>query len=113
MTKNQTIDLLKSQLPGFYSVEQVINLIENIEEEKVQSTTKLTLDQVRDLTRSIVNAIEEEAQRDNIVCFKDVEFELNYDRKIEVTDVPINFNAIRDCIENELAEFFEPADDEE
>ena len=26
MTKNQTIDLLKNQLPGFYSVEQVINL---------------------------------------------------------------------------------------
>ncbi len=97
MTKNQTIDLLKSQLPGFYSVEQVINLIEKIEEE--QSTPKITFDQLRDLTRSIVNSIEEEAQRDNIVCFEDVEFELNYDRRIEVTDVPINFDAIRDCVE--------------
>ena len=107
MTKNQTIDLLKNQLPGFYSVEQVINLIEKIEEEKVQTAPKLTSDQVRELTQIIVNAIEEEAQRDNIVCFEDVEFELGYDRRIEVSDVPINFDAIRDCVESELTEYFE------
>ena len=34
MNKNQTIELLKNQLPGFYSVEQVISLIEGIEEPK-------------------------------------------------------------------------------
>lgn len=113
MTKNQTIDLLRNQLPGFYSVEQVINLIEKIEEEKVQSAPKLTLDQLRDLTQSIVNAIEEEAQRDNIVNFDDVELELGWDRKIEVTDVPINFDAIRDCVEEQLTEFFEDADNED
>ena len=113
MNKTQTIDLLKSQMPGFYSVEQVINLIEKIEEEEQQATAKLTFDQVRELTRSIVNAIEEEAQRDNIVNFEDVEFELGWDRKIEVTDVPINFDAIRDCVENELTDFFENADNED
>ena len=107
MTKNQTVDLLKNQMPGFYSVEQVINLIEKIEEEKVQTAPKLTLDQVRELTQIIVNAIEEEAQRDNIVNFEDVEFELGYDRRIEVSDVPINFDAIRDCVESELTEYFE------
>ena len=107
MTKNQTVDLLKNQMPGFYSVEQVINLIEKIEEEKVQTAPKLTSDQVSELTQIIVNAIEEEAQRDNIVCFEDVEFELGWDRRIEVSDVPINFDAIRDCVENELTEYFE------
>ena len=107
MTKNQTVDLLKNQMPGFYSVEQVINLIEKIEEEKVQTAPKLTSDQVSELTQIIVNAIEEEAQRDNIVCFEDVEFELGYDRRIEVSDVPINFDAIRDCVESELTEYFE------
>lgn len=113
MTKNQTIDLLRNQLPGFYSVEQVINLIDKIEEEKVQSAPKLTLDQLREITQSIVNAIEEEAQRDNIVSMDDVEFELGWDRKIEVTDVPINFDAIRDCVEEQLTEFFENAEEEE
>jgi len=113
MTKNQTIDLLRNQLPGFYSAEQVINLIDKMEEEKVQTAPKLTLDQLREITQSIVNAIEEEAQRDNIVNFDDVEFELGWDRRIEVRDVPINFDAIRDCIENELTDFFENADNED
>ena len=111
MTKNQTVDLLKSQLPGFYSVEQVINLIDKIEEE--QAKPKLSVDQLRDITSSIMNAIEEEANRDNIVCMDDVEFELDYQRRIEVTDVPINFDAIRDCIENGLTDAFEPLEEEE
>jgi hypothetical protein len=110
MTKTQTVDLLKSQLPGFYSVEQVINLIEKIEDE--QSTAKLSVEQLRDVTNGIMSSIEEEAQRDNIVCLEDVEFELNYDKKIQVTDAPINFDAIRDCIEEGLSEFFEEKEKE-
>ena len=60
-----------------------------------------------------MNAIEEEANRDNIVCYDDVEFELDYQRRIEVTDVPINFDAIRDCIETGLTDAFEPLEEEE
>jgi hypothetical protein len=32
MTKNQTVELLKKQLPGYYSADQVINLINEIED---------------------------------------------------------------------------------
>ena len=110
MTKNQTIDLLKNQLPGFYSVEQVINLIEKIEEEPVKP--KLSVTQLREIARSIVDAIEEEANNDNIVSFEDVEFELGWDKRIEVTDVPINFDAIRDCVENSLTDAFDPQEDD-
>jgi hypothetical protein len=111
MNKTQTIDLLKNQMPGFYSAEQVINLIEKIEEE--QAKPKLSVIQLKAITQSIVDAIEEEANRDNIVCYEDVEFELNYDRRIEVTDVPINFDAIRDCVENSLTDAFDPQEDED
>ena len=107
MTKAQTLAALGNQLDSFYSLEQVIKIVESIEEVKVQTAPKLTSDQVRELTQIIVNAIEEEAQRDNIVCMDDVEFELGYDRRIEVSDVPINFDAIRDCVESELTEYFE------
>ena len=31
MNKNQTIELLEKQLPGFYSVDQVIKIIQDIE----------------------------------------------------------------------------------
>ena len=111
MNKMQTIDLLKNQMPGFYSAEQVINLIEKIEEEQVKP--KLSVTQLREIARSIVDAIEEEASRDNIICMEDVEFELGWDKRIEVTDVPINFDTIRDCVENSLTEAFDPQEDED
>ena len=110
MTKSQTVDLLRNQMPGFYSVEQVINLIEKIEEE--QAKPKLSVEQLREITDNIMDEIEREANNDNIICMSDVEFELNYDRRIEVTDVPINFDAIRDCIENSLTEAFEESEED-
>jgi hypothetical protein len=51
--------------------------------------------------------------RDNIVCLEDVEFELGWDKRIEVRDVPINFDAIRDCVESELTEYFEEEEEED
>ena len=110
MTKTQTVDLLKNQIPGFYSVEQVINLIEKIEEEQVKP--KLSVTQLREITNDIVSAIEEEADRDNIVNMDDVEFELGWDKRIEVTSAPINFDVIRDCVENSLIDAFEPLEEE-
>jgi hypothetical protein len=110
MNKTQTIDLLKNQMPGFYSAEQVINLIEKIEEEPVKP--KLSVDQLREIANSIMDSIEEEANRDNIICMEDVEFELGWDKRIQVTEVPINFDTIRDCIENSLTDAFEEEDKE-
>jgi len=111
MTKNETVDLLKSQLPGFYSAEQVINLIEKIEEEQVKP--KLSVTQVREIAQSIVDAIEDEASRDNIICMEDVEFELGWDKRIEVTDIPINYDVIRDCVENSLTLAFDESQEED
>jgi hypothetical protein len=101
MNKTQTIDLLKSQIPGFYSAEQVINLIEKIEEPK-----GLSREIIQDIAQCIIDDIEREADQGNIVCFSDVEFELN-GREIEVNDVPISFDTIRDCIENGLSDAYE------
>jgi len=111
MTKSQTVDLLKDQMPGFYSAEQVINLIEKIEEEQVKP--KLSVEQLKEITQSILEAIEDEASSGNIICLEDIEFELGWDKRIEVTDAPINFDAIRDCIENSLTEAFEPLEEDE
>jgi hypothetical protein len=110
MTKSQTVDLLRNQLPGFYSVEQVISLIERIEEEQVKP--KLLDFQIRDITNSIMSEIQEEASRDNIIDVNEIEFEISYDKRIEVTDVPINFDVIRDCIENSLVDAFGPQEEE-
>lgn len=108
MTKNQTIDLLRNQLPGFYSVEQVINLIEKIEE----ATTTISSERIDTITRNIVLSLEEEHQRDNLVNVDEIELELNWDKKITITDVPIDFNLIRDCVEQELIDAFEKVEEE-
>lgn len=100
MTKTQTVDLLRSQLPGFYSVEQVINLIE-----KMEDTPKITQEHIKEIAQSIVDDIENEAQRGHIVSNDEVEFDLR-NREIEVTDVPINFDSIRECIEEGLSNAF-------
>lgn len=110
MTKNQTIDLLKNQLPGFYSVEQVINLIEKIEEEK---TTTISSERIDTITRSIVELIDEEHNHGNLINVDDIELDFNnWDRKITIGDVPINFEIIRDCIEQELINSLEEKEEE-
>lgn len=111
MTKNQTINLLKNQLPGFYSVEQVINLIEKIEEEK---TASISSEQIALITNKIVDAIDEEHNHGNIVNVEDIELDFNnWDRKITINDVPINLNVLRDCIEEELINSLEEEEVEE
>jgi hypothetical protein len=111
MTKNQTIDLLRNQLPGFYSVEQVINLIEKIEEEK---TASISSEQIELITNKILEAIDEEHNQGNIVNVEDIELDFNnWDRKITIGDVPINLNVIRDCVEEELINSLEEKEEEE
>jgi hypothetical protein len=104
MTKNQTIDLLRNQLPGFYSVEQVINLIEKIEE----ATTTISSERIDTITRSIVETLEDEHSNNNLVNLDDIELDFNnWDRKITINDVPMDFNLIRDLIEQELINSFD------
>jgi hypothetical protein len=104
MTKNETLDLLRSQLPGFYSVDQVINLISEIEESK---EPYISSDKLKEIAQYVVDEIEINANRGHIIDMDSIEFEINYDRRIEVTDVPIDFDIIRECIEEGLSNFFE------
>jgi dihydroxyacetone kinase DhaKLM complex PTS-EIIA-like component DhaM len=111
MTKLDTLNSVQNSVSSIFTKEDVINLISSIEEFKIEKNPTLSEDKIRTITRSIMDAIEEEANRDNIVCLEDVEFELNWDRRVEVTDVPINFDAIRDCILNELFDAFNQDDE--
>jgi hypothetical protein len=111
MTKNQTIDLLRNQLPGFYSVEQVINLIDKIEEAEA---TTISSERIDAITRSIVETLEDEHSNNNLVNLDDIELDFNnWDRKITINDVPIDFNLIRDCIEEKLIDALEEKEEVE
>jgi hypothetical protein len=106
MTKNQTIDLLKNQLPGFYSVEQVINLIEKIED---GSSRKITTDDIGDAIEKTIRWIERE--QSEFLNMDKAEFELNYDNRIELVGVPIDTDNLRSALEVEFMGFGEAEED--
>ena len=107
MTKNETLDLLKSQLPGFYSVEQVINLIEKID---VGSGRKITTGDIERAIDKTVDWIERE-QRE-VFQFDKAEFELNYDNRVELVGVPVDVDNIREALENNFMDFGEAESNE-
>lgn len=102
MTKNQTVDLLKSQMPGFYSVEQVINLIEKIEEGSSRKITTFDINRAIDKTISWI----ENNERD-FLDLDSAELEMDYSNRIEVVGVPINTDGLREALENNFMDFGE------
>jgi len=107
MTKNQTVDLLKSQMPGFYSVEQVINLIEKIEE---GSSRKITTEDIQKAIDRTINWVDNN-ERD-LLDLDSAELELDYNNRVEVVGVPINTEGLRDVLENNFMDFGEEVEEE-
>ena len=106
MTKNQTVDLLRSQLPGFYSVEQVINLIEKIEE---GSSRKITTNDIQKAIDKVISWVDHN-ERD-VVDLDSAEFELSYNNRLECVGIQINTESIREALENNFMDFGEAEDD--
>ena len=89
MTKEQTIELLQKQLPGFYSVEQVINIIKGIEE----NASSISEGALEELLREVDNAIEEviaKVDQEDLVQLDTAEFELHNGNEIELTSVDLD-----------------------
>ena len=89
MNKLQTIELLQQQLPGFYSVEQVIKMINDIED--IESEIS---DEVREsIVDEIVNM--------DLDLIEDYELEMNY-REVEISSVNISSREVKRAIESAL-----------
>ena len=93
MTKEQTIELLQKQLPGFYSVEQVINIIKDIEE----SASSVSEAALEELLREVDNAIEEvigRVDQEDLVQLDTAEFELHNGNEIELSRVDLDMDEL-------------------
>ena len=93
MTKEQTIELLQKQLPGFYSVEQVINIIKDIEE----NASSISEGALEELLREVDNAIEEviaKVDQEDLVQLDTAEFELHNGNEIELTSVDLDIDEL-------------------
>lgn len=96
MTKNQTVELLKKQLPCFYSVEQVINLINEIEDVNQDYNE----DQVENLIQKIEDKVERAVQgmySEDLVNFDSADFSLN-GKEIELDSVDANKDLISETV---------------
>jgi hypothetical protein len=105
MKKDLVLHQVKHSVSSIFTKEDVINLINSIEESKGRVITTF------DIERAIDKVIEwaENNERD-LVDMDSVEFELNYDNRIEVVGAPINVDNLRDALENNFMDFGE--DDE-
>jgi hypothetical protein len=99
MTKQETIDLLGKQLPGFYSVEQVIKLINDIEE---SDSFEITDEMVRTLSSNISEALENEGTD----LIDDYDLSMNY-KEVELDSIDLNESKIRAAVQDALETYID------
>jgi len=110
MTKQQTVELLQKQLPGFNSVDQVIKMINDIEEDgQVQAYNENQLDDLVETIREKVGSRLRRLDSSDVVEFDSAEFELN-GNEISLYTVDVASESIADeaadAAEDAIKEFF-------
>lgn len=120
MTKQATVELLQKQLPGFYSVEQVIDLINKIEEPATEGTGTLSEDQLEAIIDQISSKMISKISREYGTDYVDVdsaEFSLS-GNQIELDSIDLDYSCITevatDIVRDVLVDAFPaPAEAEE
>lgn len=105
MKKEFVLQLVENSASSIFSREDVIKLINSIEGGgRVVS--------VDDIQRAIDNVISwADNNESDVVDFDSVEFELSYDNRIEVSNVPLQLENLREALENNFMDFGEAEDD--
>ena len=103
VTKENAIASVQSSVSSIFSKEDVINLINSIEGSSRRVTTN-------DIQRAIDQTISWLENSREVVDLENAEFEIEWGNKIACTEVPINFDEIREALETNFMDFGE-ADD--
>jgi len=104
MKKELVLQSVQNSVSSIFSKEDVINLINSVEGGGRVIT-------VFDIERAIDKVISwADNNESDVVDFDSVEFELAYNNKIEVTNVPLQLENLREALENNFMDFGE-ADD--
>ena len=105
VTKENVIIAVQNSVSSIFSKEDVINLINSIE----GGGRVISVD---DIQRAIDNVISwADNNESDVVDFDSVEFELSYDNRIEVSNVPLQLEHLREALENNFMDFGEAEDD--
>jgi hypothetical protein len=113
MTKQQTIELLEKQMPGFYSAQQVVDLIKGISDES--SSSSLSVEKLEELVEAINSKIKcglERSDADELVDFDSAEYSVDgHYIQFDSIDVDIRVD-FEDEIRDTLTDFFKPEEED-
>lgn len=101
MTKQQTIELLQKQMPSFYSLEQVISIISDIEDPEPKSTTVMPWSVFEKIGDDIQNNVSRKlstANFDEIIDTDSVEFDLYNGNTIQLYSVDVHYDDISEMV---------------
>ena len=110
MTKQQTIDQIKNSLPGFYSAEQIIEMLTKIEEPQPQSVS-IDLPVLMEEIETAVSRRLDRFNNNDLVDFGSAEFSISNGNCIELEEVfvyrdgivDICSEAVRQVLQKQLA----------
>ena len=104
MNKQQTIELLKKQLPGFYSVEQVISIINDID----AGSSELSEEKLNEIAEGVYDVVEKKmrnADTRDIVDYDSAEFNISYNNQLELDGIDISSVTIAEMVANEISDY--------
>jgi hypothetical protein len=103
MTKQATIDLLKQQLPGFYSAEQVIDMISKIEPEVLDAYEfEFTDERIKTLVDNVVDEI----SNLGIDLVSDYDLSMSY-KEVELDSIDLNNHQIKGAVKSAVQNWVE------
>ena len=99
MKKLEVLEALKNQMDSFYSLEQVIKIVESIESEETK-VNNITLTDIGEAIDRFMDKISNGGI--DILDRDSAEFEISYDNRIELGNVDVNLSELRAELEEEL-----------
>ena len=102
MKKLEVLNSVQSSISSIFLKEDVINIINSIE---VGSSRKITTVDIARAIDKTVDSFERNSQ--DLLDYTDVEFSIRYGNRIEVDSVGLDFDYIREALENNFMDFAE------
>ena len=101
MKKELVLQSVENSVSSIFSKEDVIKLINSVE----GGGRVITVDQIQRAIDQTITWIENNSR--DVLDLDNAEFEISYNNRIELTDVAINTEEIREALENNFMDFGE------
>jgi hypothetical protein len=101
MKKELVLQSVQNSASSIFSKEDVINLINSVE----GSSRTITTDDIQRAIDKTISWIENNERE--VLDLDSAEFEISYNNRLECVGVPINFDEIKEALENNFMDFGE------